>query len=122
VAVTGQNSSTLSSYDATLVASGTVDLSSAASSQAALTALDADVTAIASSRTSFGGIENRFDSIISNGTNAIEKLEGARSRIMDADMAQETARYARLQILQQASISMLAQANMQPQMALSLLG
>ena len=65
--------------------------------------------------------QNRFSSTIRNLSNVSENVSASRSRIMDADFAAESASLARNQVLQQASSSMLAQANQQPQIALSLL-
>ncbi|MDT8372268.1 MAG: flagellin, partial [Gammaproteobacteria bacterium] len=70
----------------------------------------------------FGAIQNRFESTITNLNTAVENLSAARSRIMDADFAAETANLTRAQILQQAGTAMLAQANALPQSVLSLLG
>jgi flagellin len=68
-----------------------------------------------------GAIQTRFDSTISSLTATAENLTAARSRILDTDFAAETAALTRSQILQQAGVSMLAQANSLPQLALSLL-
>ncbi|WP_306688508.1 flagellin, partial [Candidatus Magnetominusculus xianensis] len=69
-----------------------------------------------------GAVQNRFEAIISNLSNVVENLSAARSRIMDADIANETATLTRNAILQQAGTAVLAQANQQPQLALQLLG
>jgi len=69
-----------------------------------------------------GAIQNRFQSTIRNLSNISENVSAARSRIKDADFATETAELSRNQILQQASTTILAQANQRPQAALSLLG
>ncbi|RMG28666.1 MAG: flagellin FliC, partial [Gammaproteobacteria bacterium] len=68
-----------------------------------------------------GAIQNRVEHTITNLQTTSENLSAARSRIRDADFAEETAKFTRLQILQQAGVSMLAQANALPQLALSLL-
>ncbi|MFZ4758015.1 MAG: flagellin, partial [Burkholderiaceae bacterium] len=68
-----------------------------------------------------GAIQNRFEAVISNLQNGAENQQAARSRIMDADFAKETANLTRAQILQQAGTAMLAQANAAPQSVLSLL-
>ena len=68
-----------------------------------------------------GVIQNRFESTISNLENVSENIYAARSRIMDADFAVETAALTKAQILQQAGVAMLAQANQLPQAVLSLL-
>ncbi len=76
---------------------------------------------ISTFRSTFGAAQNRFESIVRSNQNAAENLSAARSRIMDADFAAETAELTRTQILQQAGTAMLAQANQLPQNALSLL-
>ena len=88
---------------------------------AAITALDAAVTAINDQRATFGAVQNRFDNVVSNLMVSSENQTAARSRIMDADYAVETASLSRAQILQQAGNAMLAQANQLPQQVLALL-
>ena len=78
--------------------------------------------AIDDTRAGLGAIQNRFDSTITNLNNVAENLSAARSRILDADFAQETAALTRNQILQQAGLSILAQANQSQQSVLALLG
>ena len=73
-------------------------------------------------RADLGALQNRFQSTIRNLSNISENVSAARSRIKDADFATETAELSRNQILQQASTTILAQANQRPQAALSLLG
>jgi flagellin len=77
---------------------------------------------ISAQRASLGAIQNRLESTINNLTTNSENLSASRSRILDADFAAETANLSRNQIIQQAGVSILAQANQQPQIALSLLG
>ena len=79
----------------------------------------ADVDTI---RGGLGAVQNRFESTIANLQNVSENLSAARSRILDADIAQETSNMTKQNILQQAGVSILAQANQAPQLALSLLG
>ena len=74
-----------------------------------------------SSRAKLGAVQNRFESTISNIASTSENLSAANSRILDADFASETAKLAKSQVLQQAGISVLAQANSRPQQVLSLL-
>ncbi len=83
--------------------------------------VDAALTAVSSLRSTLGAIQNRFESTITNLTTAAENLTASRSRIQDADFAQETAALTRAQILQQAGTAILAQANAVPQNVLSLL-
>ncbi|MEM6710468.1 MAG: flagellin, partial [Pseudomonadota bacterium] len=68
-----------------------------------------------------GAIQNRLDSTITSLAINAENVTAARSRVLDADFARETAELSRTQVLQQAGVSILAQANAQPQLALSLL-
>ncbi|MFP3426210.1 flagellin, partial [Pseudoalteromonas sp. SIMBA_162] len=98
-----------------------VTLSSAANAQLAITALDNALSSVNGVRADLGAKQNRFSSTIRNLENVSENVSASKSRIMDADFAKESANLARNQVLQQASSSMLAQANQQPQIALSLL-
>jgi len=83
--------------------------------------IDAALDTINAQRATLGASQNRFDAVISNLQVAVENQSAARSRIMDADFAQETAALSRAQILQQAGNAMVAQANQLPQQVLSLL-
>jgi len=87
-----------------------------------LTAVDSAISAIGGLRADLGALQNRFQSTIRNLSNISENVSAARSRIKDTDFATETAELSRNQILQQASTTILAQANQRPQAALSLLG
>jgi flagellin len=84
-------------------------------------AMDAALEAVNASRADLGAIQNRFSSVVTNLQTGSENLSAARSRIMDADYAKETANLSRTQILQQAGTAMLAQANQSSQSVLSLL-
>ena len=84
--------------------------------------IDSALESVSSLRSNFGAIQNRFESTIANLQAVSENLSASRSRIQDADFAAETAALTRAQILQQAGVSILAQANQQPQVVLSLLG
>ncbi|MCZ7563164.1 MAG: flagellin [Burkholderiales bacterium] len=97
------------------------DLTSTANAQTAITNMDTALNAVNGLRATFGAIQNRFESVISNLQVAVENQAAARSRIVDADFAAETAALARGQILQQAGTAMLAQANAMPQSVLTLL-
>ena len=99
-----------------------VDISTADGAQDAIRVVDDAIATIDDVRANLGAVQNRFSSTISNLQNVVENVSAARSRIRDTDFAQETAQLTRNQILQQASVSILAQANQQPQIALSLLG
>ncbi len=84
-------------------------------------AIDAAIASIDTERSNLGSTQNRFTTTISNLQNGIENQSAARSRIMDADFAQETAAFSRSQILQQAGTAMLAQANQSGQSVMTLL-
>jgi flagellin len=83
--------------------------------------VDSALAAINTQRARYGALQSRFESTIANLQATSENLSASRSRIRDADFAQETANLTRLQILQQAGIAMLAQANALPNMVLTLL-
>jgi flagellin len=83
--------------------------------------IDAAINTVNNTRATFGATQSRFDAVISNLQQSVENQSAARSRIMDADFAAETANMSRAQILQQAGNAMIAQANQAPQQVLSLL-
>ena len=83
--------------------------------------IDKAIDDVNDTRATFGATQSRFDSIISNLQSSVENQTAARSRIMDADFATETANMSRANVLQQAGTAMIAQANQQPQQVLSLL-
>jgi flagellin len=99
-----------------------VDLSSAAGAQAAIDTFDTALDSVSSYRSELGAAQNRLDSALENMETYVENLEGAESQIRDADFAFETAELAKNQILQQAGVSVLAQAKAMNQGVLSLLG
>jgi flagellin len=98
-----------------------MDISTVDGANLALVVADAAIAQISGQRAKFGALQNRFASTIRNLETAVENLSAARSRILDADFAVETAELTRTQILQQAGTAMLAQANQIPQNVLSLL-
>ena len=98
-----------------------VDVGTQAGSQRAIDVIDKALEQINSQRSDLGAINNRLDFTISNLSNVSENTVAARSRVVDADFAKETAELSRAQVLQQASQAMLAQANSRPQQVLSLL-
>ncbi len=100
---------------------GSVDVSSQAGANSALNVIDGALAFVADQRADMGAVMNRFENTISNLSNVVENTEAARSRITDADFAKETAALSKAQVLQQASMAMLAQANQAPQSVLSLL-
>jgi flagellin len=108
-------------YNADLTATGTIDVTNSGTASAWLSAIDDAMSTITTQRATFGGVQNRFEAVISNLSNYNENLTAARSRIMDTDYAAETANLTRNQILQQAGTAILAQANQLPQSALQLL-
>lgn len=99
-----------------------VDISTRAGAVEALDTIDLALENVSASRAELGALQNRLESTINNLSTTSENLSASRSRILDADFASETAQLSRNQIIQQAGVSILAQANQQPQIALSLLG
>jgi len=98
-----------------------LDISSVEGANLALATVDSALATVSNQRAKFGAIQSRFTSTIANLATNAENLTAARSRVRDADFAQETAELTRAQILQQAGTAMLAQANVAPQNVLSLL-
>ncbi len=98
-----------------------ISVGTSAGAQAAIESIDVALETINSTRSELGAINNRLDFTVSNLANVSENASAARSRIVDADFAAETAALSRSQVLQQASQAMLAQANARPQQVLSLL-
>lgn len=98
-----------------------IDVSTAAGAESAITAIDNAINQVAREQAKLGAIQNRFEATITNNSVSSENLSAANSRIRDADFAAETAALSRSQVLQQAGISVLAQANARPQQVLSLL-
>ncbi len=99
-----------------------IDVSTLAGAEAAITGIDNAINQVAREQAKLGAVQNRFESTITNNAVNTENLSAANSRIRDADFAAETAALSRAQVLQQAGISVLAQANARPQQVLSLLG
>ena len=93
----------------------------ATNSQAAITSIDAAISTVSSRRASFGASMNRLSTTVSNLQSMRTNMSAAHSRIADVDVAEETASMARNQVLSQAAVSVLSQANQSPQLALSLL-
>lgn len=98
-----------------------IDLTTKANAESAIDVLDTALAELNSTRSSIGALTNRLNSAITNLTAAAENASAANSRILDADFAAETAALTRGQILQQAGVAVLSQANQVPQIALSLL-
>ncbi len=99
----------------------TAQITDIATSQAAIQLIDDAIDGVNSQRAEFGAVQNRFENVVATLMVASENQSAARSRIMDADYAAETANLSRAQILQQAGNAMVAQANQLPQQVLSLL-
>ncbi|MEW6353152.1 MAG: flagellin [Pseudomonadota bacterium] len=99
----------------------TVDISTVAGANAAILAVDSALTSINSNRAKLGAVQSRFESTVSSLSTTSENLSAARARILDADFAAETAALTRGQILQQAGVAILAQANSLPNNVLALL-
>jgi flagellin len=99
----------------------TIDVTSREGANRAIDTIDKALEEVAESRSGLGAVQNRMESTVRNLEVASENLSASRSRILDADFSQETAAFSRNQIMQQAGVSVLAQANQQPQIALALL-
>jgi flagellin len=111
----------LASYNTSLTATGTVDITSSAKASAVLSALDSDINIVSNDRSQMGSLQNRFQAVVANMSNYVQNLSDSRSRIVDTDFAAETANLTQQQILQQAGTAILSQANQVPQAALTLL-
>ena len=116
------NLGSISGFSATGLGITTNDVSTASGASSLLADIDGAISGIGAVRADLGALQNRFQSTIRNLSNISENLSSARSQIRDTDFAAETAELTRNQIVQQASVSILSQANQRPQTALSLLG
>jgi len=99
----------------------TVNISTSLGANKALEVVDAALSRISSERAKLGALQNRFQMTVENLQTSAENLSASRSRIRDADFAEETSNLSRWQVLQQAGTAMLSQANQRPQAALQLL-
>ncbi|WFD12399.1 flagellin [Tepidibacter hydrothermalis] len=99
-----------------------IDVSEEAKASAAIKVFDNAILEVTRERSKLGATQNRLEHTIANLDNTNENLTAAMSRIEDTDMALEMANFQKLSVLQQAGVSMLAQANQQPQSILKLLG
>jgi len=121
--VTANSGSTGESFSTGVLLGGSVgDVTNSANAATALGAIDTAIEKVGTARAELGATQNRFQSTIRNLSNISENVTSARSQIRDTDFATETANLTRNQILQQASLTVLSQANQRPQAALSLLG
>lgn len=116
------NISRTGGYGASGLSLAQTSVANVADASAALTAITNAISTIGSVRADLGALQNRFQSTIRNLSNISENVAAARSRIRDTDFATETAELTRNQIIQQASTTVLSQANQRPQAALQLLG
>lgn len=98
-----------------------IDVTSAASADAAIASIDEAIKYVSLQRAELGAVQNRLEHTIANLSVAVENLTASESRIRDVDMALEMMNFTKTQILQQAGVAMLAQANMAPQAVLQLL-
>lgn len=121
VSIAATNATGIYGFNTNLTATQTVNVTTSAGASAALSGLDASIATITTNRATWGAVQNRFEAVISNLTNYVQNLTAAKSRIMDADFASETANLTKNQVLQQAGTAILAQANAVPQGALTLL-
>jgi flagellin len=112
---------TTDTFAASFIATA-ISVSSQANAQVVFAGMDDLIAVVDKKRAELGAVQNRFQSTIRNQSNISENLSAAKSRIQDTDFAQETANLTKMQILQQASQTILSQANQRPQAALSLLG
>ncbi len=112
----------LSDTTATTLSIQGEDITTAANASSVLSVIDSAIDDISTARGNLGAAQNRLTSAIASILNTRENLSAAESRIRDVDVAIETADLTRNSILQQAAVSVLSQANVQPQLALSLLG
>ncbi|PCK33231.1 flagellin [Pseudoalteromonas piscicida] len=120
-AVSGAAVSSGDTFAASFAASS-ISVTSQANAQLTMAGMDSLIAVVDKKRAELGAVQNRFQSTIRNQSNISENLSAAKSRIKDTDFAQETANLTKMQILQQASQTILSQANQRPQAALSLLG
>jgi flagellin len=114
-------SADLNDLDIASIGLASVNVSTSANAQSALSNIDSAISAIATARAEYGSIQNRFEAAISNLQITSESFTAAESRIRDADVAFETAQFTKNQVLVQSGIAVLAQANALPQQALALL-
>jgi flagellin len=124
ITIAGATGLTTLGFDASTAAEGsllTANVLSVAGAEDTMRRLDSALTTVSTLRSTFGAIQNRFESTITSLSATAENLTASRSRIQDTDFAAETASLTRGQILQQAGVAMLAQANQLPNTVLSLL-
>ncbi|MEO1079340.1 MAG: flagellin [Pseudomonadota bacterium] len=121
ITTTNANADVFSATSGTFSSVAGIDVSTASGASDALAVIDSALSQVNGGRADLGAIQNRFESVVGSLQTSAENLSAARSRIRDADFAAETANLARAQVLQQAGISVLTQANAQSQNVLALL-
>jgi flagellin len=121
LSVTTTNMRALTEVTAVTATTAVISGATGSGSQSMIGTIDTALDRINQERATYGAVQNRFEAVISSLSVASENQAAARSRIMDADFAKETAALTRAQILQQAGTAMLAQANAVPQNVLALL-
>ena len=121
ITLAGHNADVFNSATSAFSSVAALSLSTSGNAQSAIAVIDAALNQINSSRGDLGGYQNRFSSAIANLQTTAENLSASRSRILDADFAAETASLTRNQVLQQAGVAILAQANALPNSVLALL-
>ncbi|MBF0108587.1 MAG: flagellin FliC [Magnetococcales bacterium] len=122
IAVSIMRATTTSLISAAAAGAGRVLISTQTQANLVIGRIDSALDSVSDIRAKLGSFQNRFEAVIANLGSIVEGTSAARSRIMDADIASETANLTRNAILQQAGTAILAQANQQPQIALQLLG
>jgi len=120
-ATNGTISVSLASVTSTSLSINANEIDTQTNSVTAIGAIDDALSTVNSARAKLGATQNRLETTVTDLKNNVENLSASRSRIQDADFASETANLAKSQILQQAGMAMLAQANQLPQQVLSLL-
>jgi len=113
---------TAGSESGTFSVSATIDMSTKLGADAAVATLDTAIGTVSTQRADLGAVQNRLQHVVNSLSVAAENASAAESRIRDTDMAKEMTNFTRSQILSQAGVSMLAQANSAPQSVLKLLG
>ncbi|MBE0494748.1 MAG: flagellin FliC, partial [Thiomicrospira sp.] len=110
-----ENKIAVSTIDFTGLTALTTNIITTANASSAITSIDANLGSIKNVRANWGAMQNRLDYTVSNLANVNENMNAARSQIQDADYARESSQLARIQVLQQAGMAMLGQANQQSQ-------
>jgi flagellin len=123
--ITGTNPRIIDAASEKTIAATTIDsasVTSVSNAETAIRNIDSALSDVDSFRGGLGAMQARFESVVASLSSTVESLSAARSRVMDADFASETANMTKNQILQQAGVAMVSQANSAPQSVLSLLG